>query len=61
MTEFLFHLFLFVVQLLGWHFYFEFSWLAASLISIFVQIILFILFRAGAGGEGLDAIGDIFD
>lgn len=61
MTEFLFHLFLFVLQLLGWHFYFEFSWLISVLIAIAVQFVLFLLFRAGAGGAALDGLGDIFD
>lgn len=61
MTEFLFHLFLFVLQLLGWHFYFEFSWIAATVIAVIVQLILFLLFRAGAGGAALDGLGDIFD
>jgi hypothetical protein len=61
MTEFLFHLFLFVLQLLGWHFYFELSWLVSVLIAVVVQFILFLMFRAGAGGAALDGLGDIFD
>lgn len=61
MLEFLFHLVVFALQLLGWHFYFEFSWMATTIIAVVVQFILFILFRAGAGGAALEGLGDIFD
>lgn len=61
MAEFLLHLFIFAIQLLGWHFYFEFDWFVAILIAVIVQIILFVLFRAGAGGSALEGLGDIFD
>lgn len=61
MAEFLLHLVLFFSQLLGWHFYFEFSWLVSTVIAVVVQFVLFLLFRAGAGGAALDGLGDIFD